>query len=171
MRPEKQYLLDEIKDKIENLESFVILNYFGLEANKINDFRNEIAKIGGDVEFVRKKLLIKAAQEEGIELTLDMLPGHIGLVFSKEDPLSVAKAVFKLKKDTNKAVDVLGGRIDGSLYDATQVEKLSKLPNLDEMRAQLLSVFVAPMAQTVGAMNAVMQSIVNCLEQKSKKES
>ena len=167
MRQEKQLLLDEIKDQIEEYGSFVIMNYSGLDANATADFRNQLADMGGNLEMVKKRVLIKAAQSAGIELDSNLLDGHIGIVFTGADPIEATKAVFKLKKDT-KAVNVLGGRFDGLLYGAEDVEKLSKLPGKDEMRAQLLSVLEAPLSQTVAVMNAVLCSVLYCLENKCK---
>ena len=170
MRPEKQLLVDEIKEQMDQHGSFVIMNYIGLPANQLNEFRTQISDIGGDVEFVRKRILVRAAKESGIDISLDQLPGHIGMVFSKDDPLAVAKTIVKLRKETGKAVNLVGGRFDGVLYNAEEVEKISKLPNKDEMRAQLLSVLQAPMTQTVGAMNNLLSSIVYCLDNKSKQQ-
>ena len=54
---------------------------------------------------------------------------------------------------------------------AADVEKLSKLPGKDEMRAQLLATFEAPMAQTVAVMQSALCCVLYCLENKAKKES
>ena len=61
MRSEKELLKSEIKDKIERFESFIIMQYNRFTANAANDFRREVGKIGGDVEVVRKRVLLKAA--------------------------------------------------------------------------------------------------------------
>ncbi|MFQ5729477.1 MAG: 50S ribosomal protein L10 [Waddliaceae bacterium] len=171
MRPEKQLLLNEIQEQIEQHQSFVIMRYSGLNANVATDFRHQIAELGGDVEVVRKRILVKAAQGAGIDLDLEALPGHISLVFSGKDAVQTTKTVFKLRKDTNKAVEVLGGRIDGQLYSAEDVEKLSKLPGRDEMRAQFLSVLEAPLSQTVAVMNGLLCSVLHCLGNRAKEES
>lgn len=170
MRSEKQLLLDEIKEQIEGHDSFVIMQYSGLDANRTSDFRRQIAEYGGSVEIVKKRVLIKAAKELGIELELDQLPGHIGLVFTGEDSVQATKAVFELRKATKDSVNVLGGQFDGRMLAAEDVETLSKLPGKDEMRAQLLGTLIAPMQQTVGAMNALVCSVLYCLQNKVKKE-
>ena len=171
MRQEKQLLLDEVGWQIKKSGSFVIMRYLGLTANKANDFRGSIAKQGGAVEVVRKRLLIKAAQTAGIDLDLNTLEGHIGLVFAGKDPLETAKTVFKFSEENDKAVKVIGGRFEGQLYNAADMEMLSKLPSKDEMRAQLLSVLEAPMSHTLSVMDAVLASVVYCLDNKAKKES
>jgi large subunit ribosomal protein L10 len=171
MRQEKQLLLDEVKDQIVKSGSFVIMQYAGLSANAANEFRREIAKSGGSLEVVRKRVLIKAADAAGVQLSEDLLPGHIGLVFTGSDPLETAKVVFKFSQEKNNVVSVVGGRIDGKLYSGKDVETLSKLPGKDEMRAQFLATLEAPMAQTLAVMEALLTSVVYCLDNKSKQES
>lgn len=171
MREEKQLLLDEVHNYIKKNDSFLIMSYKGLTANKANEFRGDISKKGGIVEVVRKRILVKAAQGVGIDIDLDMLEGHIGLVFAGKDPLETAKFVFKFSEDNDKAIRVIGGRFEGQLYNAAEMETLSKLPSRDEMRAQFLSVLQAPMSYTLGVMDAVLSSVVYCLDNKSKQGS
>ncbi len=170
MRQEKQLLLNEIKDQIHEYGSFVVMRYFKLNANKANEFRREVAKLGGTVEVMRKRVLIKAAESAGVSLNLKELPGHIGLIYAVNDPIEMTKLVFKFSQDTNKAIDVVGGRFEGVIYNGADVEKLSKLPGKDEMRAQLLSTFEAPMAQTLAVMDALLTSVVHCLKNKCQLE-
>lgn len=169
MRQEKQLLLQEVKGQIEKFGSFVVMRYISLSANKVTQFRKEVVKLGGDVEVMRKRILVKAAKAAGVELDLETLPGHIGLVYAK-DPLEMTKFVFKFSQDNEKKIQVVGGRIEGQIYSADDVEKLSKLPSKDEMRAQLLSTFEAPMAQTLAVMDALLTSVVHCLNNKVEQE-
>ena len=168
MRQDKQLLLDEIKGQIEHYGSFVVMRYLKLTANKANGFRRDVHKLGGNVESMRKRVLIKAAEAAGVSLDLSALPGHIGLVYAIKDPIEMTKFVIQFSESNDKAIQVVGGRIDGQLYNAAEVDALSKLPGKDEMRAQLLSVFEAPMAQTLAVMDALLSSVVYCLDNKTK---
>lgn len=170
MRQEKQLLLEEVKDQINQFGSFVVMRYLSLSANKSNQFRREVAKLGGNVEVMRKRILIKAAKAAGVELDLAELPGHIGLVYTSADPIEMTKFVFKFGADNEKNIQVVGGRFDGQIYNAADVEKLSMLPGKNEMRAQLLSTFEAPMAQTLAVMDALLTSVVHCLNNKCEQE-
>jgi large subunit ribosomal protein L10 len=168
MRQDKQLLLDEIKGNIEGTDSFVVMRYNSLNANKACQFRKEVNKMGGNVGIMRKRVLVKAAEAAGISLNVEDLPGHVGLVYATQEPLELTKMVIQFGEDNDKAIEVIGGRIDGQLYNAADVNALSKLPGKDEMRAQLLSVFEAPMAQTLAVMDALISSIVYCLDNKVK---
>lgn len=168
MRKEKQFLLDEIKDQLENYPTFVLISYQGITANRMNEFRRDVRKMKGGVEFVKKRLLMKAAAPLGLNLSLNQLPGHIGLVMAKDEPVELTKFVFKFRTDTDKKVEVVGGRIDGQYYTGDDVKTLSELPSKDEMRAQFLATLEAPQSQTLAVMEALISSVVYCLDNKAK---
>lgn len=168
MRQEKQYLLDEVEGQLNQYGSFVIMQYSGFTANAAHQFRRDIAKIGGNVEVMRKRILLKAAEAKGHKLALTDLPGHIGLVYAGPDFIETAKLVYKYRQETDKAINVLGGVYEGKLYSGVDVEKLSKLPSKDAMRAEFLSILEAPMSQTLAVMEALLSSVIYCLDNKSK---
>lgn len=170
MRHEKQFLLDEIKGQLERFSSFVLISHTGLDANKMNTFRRDVGTMKGNVEFVKKTVLVKAADTLGIKLDLDQLPGHIGLILAKQDPIEMTKFVFKFRDENENSVKVVGARIDGAQMNGQDVETLSKLPSKDEMRAQLLAVLEAPLSQTLSVMEALISSVVYCLDNKVKQE-
>lgn len=168
MRPEKELLKREIKDKLDHFESFVIMQYASLSANTANEFRREVGKMGGDVEVVRKRILLKAAEDAGVQIDQSSLPGHIGIVFLGKDPIEATKMVFKFSNDRDKVIQIIGGRFDGQLYTGADVERLSTLPSKNEMRAQFLSVLEAPLSQTLAVIEALLASVPYCLDNKSK---
>jgi len=168
MRQEKQYLLEEMRDHFDRYETFMIMKYQGIPANTVNEFRREVGKLGGNVEMLRKRILIKAAESAGCTLKLADLPGHIGIVFAGKDPLEMTKLVFKYSDDTEKGIEVIGGRFEGKMYSGQDVEKLSKLPSMNVMRAEFLSVLEAPLSQTLAVMDALLSSVIYCLDNKSK---
>lgn len=168
MRHEKQFLLDEILDKIHSSKGFLILRY-AFSAHKAREFRDLLAKEKGELEVVRKRVFFKAVEKAGITLHSNPFDGHIGVIFF-EDPLAVSKATIKYSEDNEKAIEVLAGHIEGASCSAEEVEALAKLPSLPEMRAQFLGLLEAPMAQTLAVFEAVMTSVPYCLEEKAKLE-
>jgi large subunit ribosomal protein L10 len=168
MRPEKQLLLDDIKGKIEGSQAFILTRYQKMNPNMASDFRNSLAKTGGDFEIMRKRILMKAAKAAGIQFEPSQLKGHIGLIFAVQDPILTTKAVFKFKQENEDVLEIMGGRFEGRLYSGKDVEQLSKLPAKPEMQAQLLGVFEAVPAQTLGVIDALLSSLMYCLDNKSK---
>jgi large subunit ribosomal protein L10 len=171
MRPEKQLLLNEIKDKIAGSKAIVIASYKRLEPNAASMFRTNLAKTGGGLEVVKKRVLIKAAQDAGVALDPAQLQGHIAVVFANEDPVQTTKAVFQFCKENEEVLEVLGGRFEGAVCSAQDVEQISKLPSKDEMRAQFLGTLEAPLSQTLSVIEALLTSVMHCLENKSGQTS
>ena len=168
MRQEKQLLLDDIKDRIESSQAVVVTRYNKLEPNKVAPFRVELAKSGSSIAVVKKRVLLKAAQQAGLTLNPDLLEGHIAVIFLSEDPFSTTKTIYQFSKENEQNIEVLGGRFEGAICSAQDVEQISKLPNKDEMRAQLLATLEAPMSQTLAVMEALLTSVAYCLDNKSK---
>jgi large subunit ribosomal protein L10 len=168
MKQEKQLLLDEIKREIQQFPSFLVTQYAKLPAIKANEFRREMAKIGVSFEVVRKRVLVKAAENIGVKVSLDTLPGHIGLILAKNDPVEAAKAVLQYSKSNDDCFQLLGGRVEGHMINAADMKRLSELPSKKEMQAQLLGLFEAPMSQTLAVIEALLSSVVYCLDNKSK---
>lgn len=169
MRKEKQLLLDEVKEQIDQYGSFVVMRYSGLKANKATEFRRAVRGLGGNVEVMRKRILRKAAATAGIDFDEVPLKGHIGLVYGGLDPLETAKYIVKFSQENEQAIEIIGGRFDEKMYNGADVAMLSQLPSKNEMRAQLLGLFEAPMAQLLAVMDALLTSVPHCLQNKIEK--
>ena len=168
MRQEKTLLLNEIREKLDASKAIVLTCYKNLNPNKASDFRINIAKTGGTFEVVKKRMLIKAAEQAGLTLDRNNLQGHIGVVFAEQDPVQTTKVVYNFRKENEGMMEILGGRFEGKLCSSKDVEIISQLPSQDEMRSQLLGLFEAPMSQTLAVVEAILCSVMYCLENKAK---
>ncbi len=166
MRAEKQFLLDEIQEKITTAKALVFASYKKLEPNVAAGFRSNLAKTGGSLEVVRKRILIKAAQVAGVTIDKKLLEGHIAVFFAEQDPVQTAKTIFQFSSENAEVLKVLGGRFEGAMCSAQDVEQISKLPGKDEMRAQLLGTLEAPLSQTLAVFEALVTSVIYCLDNK-----
>lgn len=168
MRQEKQLLLDEIQEKLDQSSAFVFTRYESLKPDLSSDFRMQLANAGGKFAVVKKRILIKAAEKEGITLAEEDLKGHIGVAFAMDDPVPLTKAVFDFAKDNKDTLEVLGGQFEGKLCSAGDMKAIAELPSKDELRSQFLGLLEAPMSQTLSVMEALLTSIMHCLENKSQ---
>ena len=155
MRAEKQLLLNEIKDKIDESKALIVARYEKLEPNKAWALRDQLAKAGGLFEVVRKRVFLKAAELSGIKIDESLLVGHVGVLFvNEEDAMPSTKALVKFSREHSDVLQVLCGQIEGKLIPGDEVVYLSNLPGINEMRAQFLALLVSPMAQTLSVIEA-----------------
>ena len=78
----------------------------------------------------------------------DSLTGPIILAFSQEDPGAAARVVKEFAKDCEQLV-TQAVAIGGAAYPASDLDRLAKLPTLDQARAQLLGLLQAPAGKFV----------------------
>lgn len=168
MRQEKTLLLNEIREKLDASKAIVLTSYKNLDPNKAAAFRMNVAKSGGTFEVVKKRMLIKAAEQAGITIDRNDLQGHVGVIFAEQDPVQTTKVLYQFRKENEEVMEVLGGRFEGKLCTSKDVQLISELPSTDEMRAQLLGLFEAPMSQTLAVVEALLCSVVYCLDNKAQ---
>ncbi|NGX46428.1 MAG: 50S ribosomal protein L10 [Chlamydiae bacterium] len=168
MRSEKQLLLDEVKEKLSSAKALIFTQNIGLNPNLSYNLRCKLAETGGGYSVVHKRVFLKAAAEQGIVLEKDQLQGHIALVYAMEDSIETTKALYGFAKENKGFIEILAGYFDGRVCGPSDVTAISKLPSQDEMRAQLLGLFEAPMSQTLSVMESLLTSVIHCLENKSK---
>ncbi len=168
MRKEKQLLLDEIKETVGSPGGVIVTKYDKLDSNLTADFRVKLNEVGASYVAVKKRMLLKAAEELGFELDRSVLEGHIGVLDAGENFVDAAKALCAFAKENKKSIEILSGRFEGKSVSKDDVVAISKLPSQDEMRAQLLGLFEAPMSQTLSVMESLLTSVIYCLDNKAK---
>ena len=170
MIEEKQLLLNEIKEKIDSSTGFIMTKYEGMNAGSARQLRNQIAEAEGEFEVVPKRVFLKALEKSGVDTAGIKLEGHIGILFTESEATGLAKAAVKFSETNKNMITFIGGVIDKQMCDGQEIMQLAKLPSLDELRAQFVGLLEAPMAQTVGTMQAALASILYCFDAKCNKE-
>lgn len=172
MRQEKQLLLDEIQEHIDQYGSFVLVRYTKLLANTAQKLRHQVReKVGGNVKVIKKRILRKAGTNLGISFDQFDTEGHLCVVLAGKDALETTKMVSQFGKEHENVVTIVGGRIDGIHYSAENMDKLAKLPSKKELQSQLVSILEAPLSQTVSTLESLLVNIVCCVENQAKKLS
>ncbi|MBU6383413.1 MAG: 50S ribosomal protein L10 [Verrucomicrobia bacterium] len=169
MRKEKTLLLDEIQEKIDGAKAMIIASFDKLEPNTSWAFRNLLGQSGTQFEVVKKRVFMKAAEKSGVKVDDALLKGHIGVVFiQQDDAMAPAKAMFKFSEENGNLLQVICGQIEGKIMPGSELEELSKLPGIDEMRATLLGLFTSPMSQTLAVIEAALAGPLSIIEKKSE---
>lgn len=148
MRPEKKYLLDEVRATLSASEHVFFVNFTGVTVANAADFRKALAEVGAQYHIAKNSIIALAAKELNLSDFSDVLQGPTGIISGGEDPASVAKAVVNFFKDREKATIKIG-ILGEKLMTKADVEHLGSLPSLPELRAQFLSLLSTPAKQMV----------------------
>jgi len=126
----------------------VAAEYRGLSVAEMTELRRDARNAGVYLRVVKNTLARRAVEGTEFECMKDTLKGPILLAFSKEDPGAAARVIknFAKEHDALKAVSLA---VSGQLMPASDLGKLADLPTLDQARAMLLGVMIAPMSKLV----------------------
>lgn len=169
-RNQKLALAAEVKDKFGKMTSAVLLDYQGLTVEAVTKLRNEFRKQGVEYRVVKNTVIKQAISgEPWAEVFGKSLTGMTGVAWSYEDPSAAAKIIKAFRKD-NEKLKIKGGLVDGQIVAADRVESdLATMPGKDELRAQLLATFQAPLVQFVQLLAAPAQNFAYLLKAKEEK--
>ena len=165
-RTRKEELVASYVDILNESDGFVVVQTQGLGVSQIQGLRNALREQNGLYLVAKNTLMRKALEEAKWIVPENLLAGPVAIIFGRDNMPGVSKALLKHIEDESieEKMTVTGGIMSGDVLDAGQVEAVSKLPTLDELRAQLAGTVVAPAQGVVNALNQATAGVVNVLQ-------
>ncbi|MEO8613083.1 MAG: 50S ribosomal protein L10, partial [Chloroflexota bacterium] len=93
-----------------------------------------------------------------------LLQGPSGVAVGNGNFPAVAKMMVGFLKDYEGILSIKGGVMEGQILSPAQVEAVSNLPSLDELRAQLVGLISQPAVGLVSVLNGGVASIAQVLQ-------
>ena len=156
---EKQAIVAEVNEAAGAALSAVVSDYRGLTVSQMTELRVKARDSGVYLKVIRNTLARRAVEGTDYECLNDAFVGPTLLAFSQEDPGAAARLIKDYAKE-HEALKVRALSLGGQLYGAEDIDRLAKLPTLDEARAMLMSVMQAPIAKLVRTFNDVPGRVV-----------
>lgn len=153
-RAQKQAELDAVKSTLSASEIVVVTHNKGMTVAQVTELRKGLRANGARYKVTKNTIAKLAAKGTKFENVSDLLSGPTGLSTTTEEPLVVAKTVYEFAKKFDGKLVILGGAFGDMKLDAAAVEKLAKLPTLNEIRGKLVGLIQAPAAQLARLANA-----------------
>lgn len=159
-RSEKAKLIDDMTQEFEKANGIVFCDYKGMSVSEIEALRNLSREKSISVKVVKNSLAMIAmekAGKSGAKLT------NTNLLLWSEDIVDLAKIATKYQKEGSEKFSVRGGYFEGGVVEAKQVEAYSKLASKEEFLGMLLSVWTAPIRNTLYVWSGVQREWVTVL--------
>ncbi len=152
----KKEQVAEIKNRLENAKSFIVVDYKGLTVAEDTELRNEFRKNGVTYSVLKNRLVARALHEMGINDFDEALNGPSAFAISDNDVVAPAK-IFAQKQKQFKKMAVKCGWADGQFCDQKAVEKLATMPSREQLIAMLMGMLNAPITSFARAINAIAE--------------
>ena len=149
----KQVVIDEIKERFEQAQSVVVVDYLGLTVAEADEMRKNLREGGVSFTVYKNTLVKRAIEGTPYEALGEALKGSSAFAFSNEDATAGARILNKSIKQYKKMA--FKGAVVGQVYDAKQVEELADIPSREELIARFMGSIQSPLSQLVRTFKAI----------------
>ena len=168
-RSQKTDAVAELNRTFNEVGVVVVTRNLGMTFKQSTDLRNKMRDAGASYKVAKNRLAIIALEGTDYGSLADLLTGPTALATST-DPVAAAKAVVEFAK-TNDRIEIVGGAMGKTVLDADGVKALASLPSLDELRAKLVGLLVAPATKIATITQAPAAQLARVLAAYSEKEA
>lgn len=157
-RQAKEVVVEEIKSKIQESKSVVLVHYSGLTVAQDTELRNEFRKNNVQYKVLKNTLVRKAFDELGVTAFDADLNGNTAVAFGA-DEVSAAKVVADGEKKYDGKISVKSGYVDNAYVDANGVKALASIPSKEQLYANLACGLMGVVRGLAVALNRVAEKM------------
>ena len=162
-REEKARVIEELTEKLKG-GSVVFVDYKGMNVAQSTRLRARSRESGVEFVVAKNTLAQRAANQVGVKGISEYLVGPTALAFS-EDPVVSAKLMAEFSDEIG-TFELKGGLLDGDqVVDAEGVVALSRLPEREQLIAQVVGGIQSPIAGLVNVLNGTIRNLAVVLNQ------
>ena len=125
---QKQAVVKEITDRLDNAKTFLLLNYQGLTVSEMAELREGLKEVNSDVKVYKNTLMNIALNQKNIKLN-DYMEGPNAYLFA-DSIIEPIKIVCKFAKE-HPALEVRVGYIDNELADTKIISDYATIPSME----------------------------------------
>lgn len=151
-------MLTEIEAYLDEAEDCVVVDFTGMPVAMAEQVRTALRQSDMKMRVVKTSLARIAARNKGYEGADDVFTGSAAMIYGGDSVATVARTVRDLTRGKKQAV-IRGGLLEKKAVGAAEVDQLASLPTRDELLAQVLGTIIAPMTQSLGAINSLLSAV------------
>jgi large subunit ribosomal protein L10 len=168
-RAEKKRCVNSLTDVFKSASVVVVAHYSGLNVAQMQELRKHMRAAGGTVRVAKNRLVKIAVQGTQVALISGLMRGPTLIAYS-DDPVAAPKVAVAFAKEHDKLV-ILGGTMGMSLLNVDAVRSLATLPSLDELRAKLIGLLMAPASKLAQVTTAPASKLARVLAAYARKDT
>ena len=141
-RAAKKEAVETLNEVFKTTGVAVVAHYSGLTVAQMQILRKQMKQAGASVKVSKNRLAKIALEGTDVAAIGSLLKGPT-VIATSDDPVAAPKVAVEFAKANDKFV-ILGGAMGTTVLNPDAVKALAALPSLDELRAKILGLLVAP---------------------------
>ncbi len=163
-RARKQQEVEKLSADLARVSGLIVGTFGKLTVAQDFELRKSVRSAGARYRVVKNTLAELAAKGTGFEPALKGLQGTTSIAFTEGDPVALAKALAKYKKD-NPEYTFKAAVVEGRMISVKEIEALATMPSKEEIHAKLLFLLNAPAQRLATALAAVGRQVAVVVQQ------
>jgi large subunit ribosomal protein L10 len=148
-KPIKELIIDDYKERFEDVDSALVLDIRGITSNDNNTIRKGLLKKQIRVTVVKNALAKKAFAGTALEAISPALEGPSAVAYG-ESVVDVARELMEWARKV-KQLSLKGAVLDGIYFSGAEgVKRLSQFPTREEAQAKVVTLVLSPARKVVG---------------------
>lgn len=131
---QKQLVIDEVKDRVQNSNTVVLFDYRGLTDAESKELRIKLRESNSDYKVYKNTLMARAFNDLGIDFN-EALKGPSAFAYG-DDQVAPVKTLFEFAKD-HPALILKVGIVDGDIVDKAKLAEFATIPSRDGLLTML----------------------------------
>ena len=131
---QKQAVIDEIKDRVQNANTIVLFDYRGITDSEAKELRIKLRETNSDYKVYKNTLMARAFNDLNIDLN-ESLNGPSAFAFG-EDQIAPIKVLSDFAKD-HPALVLKVGIVDGEKADQAKLAEYATIPSREGLLTML----------------------------------
>lgn len=172
--------LERKKKEVENLRELFsnngvyLFDYRGLNVAEFEDLRSRVKKIGANVKVIKNRVAIKYFEEKKEKYGRELFNGPTAVAYADKNFIEVAKIIVDFEKESKK-IKIKPGFIEDTFVDINKVREVAKLPNKEQLMAQIAFSVAMPLKKFGMSLSAPLKHFIvllnNLKDKKGKEEN
>ena len=165
-RAQKEQEVAELRESFARAKSVFVADYRGLDVQAVHDLRKRLRGEGaGRYEYrVTKNTLLRRAVEGSPLAPLEpAFEGPTSIAIAYGDPVRLAKLLVDWAK-AHAVFELKAGWLEGKPLSREEIATLATLPSLEELRARIVGLLVAPATKLVRVVAAPAAQLARVVE-------
>lgn len=174
-----ELLVEQYQSDLGELDNVVAIDYSGLNAEKMEEFRSSLRDASLTMEVVKNRIAVHALKGQAMQPLLDseqgkeVFSGQTAFLFGGEGAIDAAKFAQNWLKSNDKTITVKGGQMGDEILDPEGVKQISTLPGKTELLSMMAGGFLSVPQKLVGTMQSGYSQVLwafNALAEKLESE-
>ena len=153
-KQQKPVIIDEIKGKLENAQSAVVIDYMGITVAEADAMRKKLREANVDYTVYKNTLIKRAIEGTDYAPLAEVLDGPSAVAISTEDATAPARTLNGIIKEYKK-MEFKAGVVEGTYYDKAGIEQIADIPSRDVLIAKFMGSIQSPVSKFVRTLQAI----------------